>query len=115
MAVQWSLYSRSGKCLFKIDITLYYPEAAADVLQTQPHITFIQLIKISLYQSAAIVMDAHIEFIGMYVLGKMDKGGAAVFKYIIDQLLYDTEYDQFFFSAETLFVFMETAAGVDGT
>ncbi|MCY1557923.1 hypothetical protein D9M68_948150 [compost metagenome] len=51
----------------------------------------------------------------MYILCKVDKTGATVFKDIIDQFLYNTEYDQFLFGFQPFAVVMKTAAGIHGT
>ena len=106
---------RLRNILLKTDITLYDPQAATDILEPETDIAFIQFIEVRLYDTSSVVVDTEIELIGMYILGEVDKTGAAVLEYIVDQFLYDTEDDQFFFSFESFLVFMETAAGIDGT
>ena len=68
------------KCLFKINIPVYGPQAAVNVFQAKSHITLIQFFKIRLDNAAAVVVDTEVEFISMHILGEVDKAGAAVFK-----------------------------------
>ena len=93
---------------------MHKPEAAADVFQSQSNITLIQLIKIRLNNAPAIMVDAQVELIGMYVLSEVDKTGAAVLEDIVDEFLHDPENNQFFFGFQPFFILMKTAAGIDG-
>ncbi len=103
-----------GDILFEIDIPVNNAQPAADVLQPETHIALVEFVEIRLYDSTAVVVDTEVEFIGMHILCEVYKTGAAVLEYIVDQFLYDSEDDQFFLAFEAFFIFMETAAGVDG-
>lgn len=94
-------------------MALYHAETAADILESQPHVAFIEFVKIRLDNTPAIVVDAEVEFVGMHILGEVDEAGAAVFQDIVDQFLHDAEDDKFFFSLEPVFVLMKATAGVD--
>src|SRR5688572_1306781 len=50
----------------------------------------------------------------MNILRKMDKAGTAVFKYIIDEFLYNPEDDKFFFRFQPVLIIMKAAAGING-
>ncbi len=61
------------------------------------------------------MVDTQVKFVGMYILGEVDKTCTAVFEDIIDQFLHDTEDDQFLLALQPVLVFMEAAAGVDAS
>lgn len=103
-----------GNIFFKIDIALYYAEAAADIFKTESHGTLVQFIKIGLHYTASVVVDAEVKLVTVYILGEVDKTCAAMFEDIIDQFLHYAEDDQFFLAFQAVLVFMETAAGIDG-
>lgn len=87
-------------------------KTALDILQPEPHITFIQLFKIRLRNAASVMVHADIQFGAAQVLGKVDKTGVAVLEDIVHQFLDNAENDQLLVRVKAVAVIMETAAGV---
>lgn len=94
-------------------MTLYQPHPAGDIFEAEAHVAFVQFFKVGLDDAAAIVVDAHVKFTRIGILGKVNKAGIAVFEDIVDQLLHHAEDDEFLFFLEPGFVFVKTAAGID--
>ena len=93
---------------------MYHTQSAADILQSKANCATVQFIEISLYNTPAIVVDAKVKLITMHILCKVNKTCATMFKNIIDELLHNAEDHEFFFCFQSVLVFMEAAAGVDG-
>src|SRR5690242_13819174 len=57
-------------------------------------------------------MEANIQFITTQVLGEVNKTGIAVFQYVIYQLLYHSENDQFLIGMQPFAIIVKAATGV---
>lgn len=95
--IQGDLEVGLGDILFKVNVSLEYFHPALNVFQTEAEGTFVHFLEIILGDAPSIVVESQEETPILDVLGDVHETGVAVFQHIVDEFLYDAEYEQFLF------------------